>query len=292
MAKIEIWSKDVGHHKFELLNDPQHLYLIFTKDNGQKKILRGGPKNNQFLVNDELIIIEQDYSKFPDDQNDGTHIGEVIVTGNELDLIKKWQKMWQKGQTINLGKYDYEFLTQNSNTAILQMANVIYLDDEIDIFIKKYSLWAPAHSFQLEKGGRINRLNDVLVDGIEATESSVRNFKVLLKREKISTYVWIAKIAKVLNLKYREIFDNLKDLINDLLDKEQIDKEKPIVVIEENKTGRNEIFLDQLTGIIMDRNEFVSMIKTGQYTGYTIADIDNLLTPMSKPDGISINNLG
>lgn len=71
-----------------------------------------------------------------------------------------------------------------------------------------------------------------------------------------------------------------------------LDPQKPIVVIEENETGRNELFLDVASKIILTREEFVVAINTGQYPEYEVSEIANISTPMSKPDGLISNNLG
>lgn len=71
-----------------------------------------------------------------------------------------------------------------------------------------------------------------------------------------------------------------------------IDSNKPIIVIEENETGRNEWFLDLIKGTLLYRDQFVQEIESGNYPGYLVADINNISTPMSKPDGTSANNLG
>lgn len=71
-----------------------------------------------------------------------------------------------------------------------------------------------------------------------------------------------------------------------------IDYNKPIIVFEENETGRNDWFLDFAKGILLSRDQFVREIKSGNYPGYLVADINNISTPMSKPDGVSANNLG
>ncbi len=73
---------------------------------------------------------------------------------------------------------------------------------------------------------------------------------------------------------------------------DQIDLNKPILVLQESETGRNEWFLDQLSGNIMDRESFVNQIQSGAYPGYQIAIIDTIPTPISKPDGVTSNNLG
>ena len=70
------------------------------------------------------------------------------------------------------------------------------------------------------------------------------------------------------------------------------DPEKPVKVIQESKTGRNEYFLDFSNGNIMTRDDFVNRINSGDYPGYTLAMIEDLPTPMSKADKSPANNLG
>ncbi|MFC1617253.1 DUF6973 domain-containing protein [Candidatus Margulisiibacteriota bacterium] len=72
----------------------------------------------------------------------------------------------------------------------------------------------------------------------------------------------------------------------------KLDPDKPVIVIKEKETGRNEIFFDTITGQVMDRKTFVDLIEAGQYPGYKIANIHNLPTPMSTPDSDPFNNLG
>ncbi len=72
----------------------------------------------------------------------------------------------------------------------------------------------------------------------------------------------------------------------------QFDPNKPVIVLEENETGRNELFCDLSNGDIFNREGFVAAIGNGKYPGYTVASIDGLATPMSKPDGVTSNNLG
>lgn len=65
---------------------------------------------------------------------------------------------------------------------------------------------------------------------------------------------------------------------------------KNVRVTGETKTGRNKSFQDGSKK--MTRTEFVSAIKKGQYTGYTVKKINGKPTPVSKPDKFSGNNLG
>ena len=72
----------------------------------------------------------------------------------------------------------------------------------------------------------------------------------------------------------------------------KIDSNKPVIVLQESETGRNELFGDLSNGNVFDRESFVASIESGEYPGYTVASIDGLETPMSKPDGVTSNNLG
>ncbi len=66
----------------------------------------------------------------------------------------------------------------------------------------------------------------------------------------------------------------------------------PVVVIQESKTGRNELFLDTISGQKMTREEFVAHILAGKYQDYKVVLMQGLLTPVSKPDKQTANNLG
>lgn len=71
-----------------------------------------------------------------------------------------------------------------------------------------------------------------------------------------------------------------------------IDSEKPVIVLEEKKSGRNEKFVDLITGNIMTSEFFVEQIKLDKYPGYRVSVMDGIPTPMSKPDDTTDNNLG
>ncbi len=71
-----------------------------------------------------------------------------------------------------------------------------------------------------------------------------------------------------------------------------VNSSKPVIVIEESKTGRNRSFLDITTGEILDREAIVTLIKSGRYPGYRVSVIGGMETPVSNRDKISENNLG
>lgn len=65
---------------------------------------------------------------------------------------------------------------------------------------------------------------------------------------------------------------------------------KPIKVVRESDTGRNEIF--QVGNGFMNRERLVSSIKNGNHDDYHIRKINNVETPVSNPDKNKRNNLG
>lgn len=67
---------------------------------------------------------------------------------------------------------------------------------------------------------------------------------------------------------------------------------KRIKVTKESDTGRNLEFHDNFTGKDMTRSQFVKEINYGNYDNYTVKKINNLDTPVSKPDSSRNNNLG
>jgi len=71
-----------------------------------------------------------------------------------------------------------------------------------------------------------------------------------------------------------------------------VDPNKPVLVIEALKTGRNNAFLDLVTGETMNSEGFTQRIEGGLYPGYYVADLFGMVTPVSCPDGVSENNLG
>jgi len=68
-------------------------------------------------------------------------------------------------------------------------------------------------------------------------------------------------------------------------------KSNNVVVIEESKTGENLVFFDINKPLMLAKSEFISLILNGQYSNYEIRNINGKETPVSKKDGITVNNL-
>lgn len=312
VSKIEVWTRNVENTaEIPIFGYPQHLFLIYTDSNGKKQILRGGPEDDNPFGKAELKIVKQNYAKgessgnskiydyydSKDSENTLNYQGRVIVEANEDNTPKsieeKWEKMWVRAQEINDEKYDYELLTQNSNTAVVQMTKAVGLDDKVSDFIDDKSLCAPAEKADLEHSlvDRSYDVYEVLSDGIKRSKGTIEDFKSALQELGLNPYAWLYIIAKIVR---RPIEALLKDRVKELLKKPLgvVDPLKPVIVLKESKTGRNEMFVDQLTGNLMDRETFSGLIESGEYEGYTVASINGFDTPMSKPDKMTANNLG
>ena len=66
----------------------------------------------------------------------------------------------------------------------------------------------------------------------------------------------------------------------------------PIIVLDESRTGRNEVFYDIVKKRSLSRSDLVLAIHGGQYSGYSVRNISGLETPVSKSDDKELNNLG
>lgn len=65
-----------------------------------------------------------------------------------------------------------------------------------------------------------------------------------------------------------------------------------VIVLNENKNGKNRIFYDLEKEQVMKKNEFVTLIKNGVYPNYELRNIHGDEIPASKKDLFSANNLG
>lgn len=66
---------------------------------------------------------------------------------------------------------------------------------------------------------------------------------------------------------------------------------KKVSVTKQTKSGRNTHFKDNYSGQTMNKQQFVSKIKSGEYDNYHIRKINGIETPVSNPDKSKNNNL-
>lgn len=65
----------------------------------------------------------------------------------------------------------------------------------------------------------------------------------------------------------------------------------PVIVLKEDKSGRNILFADLHKKTVMSRSEFIEAIESNRYPGYRIATRKGVPTPVSRPDSNKGNNL-
>ena len=190
-------------------------------------------------------------------------------------------------------------LTRNKNGEIDQFADGL-VDNDVDAFRHAYT----SGVFTQELGEVQSRIYGYLqeLDGnygsSTADEEASRNMDFWNNDVGIRYGKKTKSREELLELIHKAL--NNGELIIDLRDSRlyegqthyPIDPEKSVIVFEETKTGRNVTFVDLATEAVMTRESFVEKIKSGQYPGYTVASIDRIVTPVSKADSTTANNLG
>lgn len=177
-STIEIFARPV-ERTFGLV---QHLYIISTDSQGHKKILRAGPETNKGsgMLTDDLKVIYTDYIEenrelLGEDLKRENRTKVYTITGTDEEVQGKMDKMWEIGQKINAGNYDYKLPTpgcpesichvQNSNTAAKLFAKAVNIDLKPALEEKK--LWAPGIDGHLDHTNMdkfVHRAIDTLKD--------------------------------------------------------------------------------------------------------------------------------
>jgi hypothetical protein len=72
----------------------------------------------------------------------------------------------------------------------------------------------------------------------------------------------------------------------------KVDADKPVIVIGQEQSGVNNLFLDAKEGLLMTREEFNQKIQAGLYAGCSVVESSKNNFPRSLPDQSTENNLG
>ncbi|AIL64472.1 hypothetical protein NOVO_00305 [Rickettsiales bacterium Ac37b] len=140
----------------------QHIYIINTNSKGEQKILRAGPQYNSMLKDDLKVVyvpyVESNENLIHSDWNPKNEIEIYTITGTDAEIQAKMDKMWEIGERVNNGNYDYKVPVifcppvichvQNSNTVGYLMAKSIGIDLRPILLEKK--LWAPGVDGRLD----------------------------------------------------------------------------------------------------------------------------------------------
>lgn len=156
MAQIQIWTRDIQGTSALGGYAPQHIFFVKINDDGSRKLLRGGPHDDS-MITGEIKIVTQPYNKPTQldktetldwydplsTSNPLNYQGQTIKTSSQAEIDSLWESAWNDAQNMNSGVYDYEALTQNSNTSVSLMADSMGLKSEVVNFLEVVDAWAP-----------------------------------------------------------------------------------------------------------------------------------------------------
>lgn len=200
----------------------------------------------------------------------------------------------------------YEYFDKNIRALLKNTAGKIdpsqrgFQDNDVDAFRHAYVSGVFTQEYSesaADTFGRLNEWNPLDVYS-NSTHPESKNMDL-----------WNNAIGRKYGAKTKDRKDLLKsihaalkngELITDINDsrkyegdtRSSVTREKPVVVLQEGKKGRNELFYDTIKKRILSVGEFIALIEDGQYPGYIVKTINGTLTPISKPDNRGTNNLG
>ena len=166
MAKIEIASKPLFQAGKNL--NVQHMYVLYTDNNKNVRVLRGGPEgsNIQGALFGDIEVVDAPYSQdFIDYAPPGVNPSSEIWSGTDAQMQPLIDQMRSKMNYINSQGYDYNlpiyetFLpgtiwerlnNQNSNTVAYKLAKSAGLEQYVDNFVRDKNLDTPGYHSPLE----------------------------------------------------------------------------------------------------------------------------------------------
>ncbi|AIL66138.1 hypothetical protein NOVO_09120 (plasmid) [Rickettsiales bacterium Ac37b] len=208
-STIEIFARPVK----KPLSFTQHLYLVSTDSQGNEKILRSGPECPGFVASftNDLKVVYADYTKenqklFDGDFNPSNKVKLYTITGTDIEIQDKMEKMWEIGKQINAGNYDYKLAlsvlgcsesichVQNSNTVANLFAKSIGVD--LKPILDQKKLWAPGIDGHLDHTimdkythnyiDGLTRMQNIL-DGIREAQAQSSNIdlEAIIRQSKV-----------------------------------------------------------------------------------------------------------
>jgi hypothetical protein len=173
-----------------------------------------------------------------------------------------------------------------------------YLNTDVDAFRHAYVSGVFTQEYGADVAdlfGRLNELSTAMSPGASTGEKNMDLWNNAVDRKYGQKFKAKSDLLKA-------IYDALKkgELIISPEDERvykgalhtTIDPTKSVVALKENETGRNEFYYDLAKQKGLSREEFVALIHSGEYPGYSIRQVNGVATPVSKPDRSSTDNLG
>jgi hypothetical protein len=176
-----------------------------------------------------------------------------------------------------------------------------FFDNDVDALRHSYVSGVFTQEYGETAAEIFGRLNEAYPGGSISTSSSENSTNMDLWNNSIGR-----KYGKKIKTR-KELFNNLlKALKNgELIIDPNSDSRKytgdgeikgdvtgMVIVLNENKKGKNRIFYDVNKNLVLKKSEFVALIKKGNYPNYELRIIAGEDIPVSKKDNSVINNLG
>ena len=125
-STIEVISRNVGFPGNSFLIFPyQHLFLVYTNEEGKKISVSAGPENKNYLTGD-IDIVEIPYRE--NIKNEDFYqcsrnrcFTAIQIAGTEEEISVKWQQILTHIETIKKAKVDYNFPLCDGALNLLQM---------------------------------------------------------------------------------------------------------------------------------------------------------------------------
>lgn len=215
--------------------------------------------------------------------------------------MKRWPPALKKQACLEAYEYFHKYIRPlpKDVEGKFDEFSGLFMDNDVDAFRHAYVSGRFTHEYGAQVAEIFGNLNEVISFGsATADNDKAKNMDLwnnAVGRKYGSQTKKRESLLKALHeaLRLGEMILNLNDeRAYPRSFRENIRNNKSVVVLEQNETGRNELFYDLLTHETMTRHQFVSAIEQRKYPGYRVVVSHGLPTPMSIPDGKINNNLG
>ena len=191
-------------------------------------------------------------------------------------------------------------LPKNQDGTINELADG-FIDNDVDALRHSYTSGVFTQEYSETAADVFGRLNESFPGGGVSSSNSENSTNMDLWNNDVGRKY--GKKAKTRKELFKNLIKALKngELIIDpdndkrkYLGKSEIkgDLRGMVIVLDENKNGKNRIFYDLSKMQVMKKSEFVTHIKNGDYPNYELRVIGRDEIPVSKKDPLSSNNLG
>jgi hypothetical protein len=188
-------------------------------------------------------------------------------------------------------------LPKNSDGSFNELSEG-YHNNDVDAFRHAYVSGVFTQEFSERAANMFGRLNELFPTSSATSDSKEENMD-LFNNAVGRKYGLKARSREQLLEMIHSALKN-KELIIDLDDERKYEgaaaikpsKDHPVIVVDQNKSGRNILFFDTVAKTTFSNDQFVAAIQNGNYPMYLVRNIHGQLTPVSKRDDLSENNLG